>query len=70
LFRDGVTITPFGSLVFDVAPPRGAPHGLALEVAGDLHRFMTPALRNDGFIDPRLVYRLSVGVRADLWRAR
>jgi hypothetical protein len=72
LFRDGVSITPYGALAFDIAPPppHGAPHGLALEVAGDVHRFLTPALRNDGFVDPRLVYRLSAGVRVDLWRAR
>jgi hypothetical protein len=72
LFRDGVSITPYGALAFDIAPPppHGAPRGLALEVAGDVHRFQTPALRNDGFVDPRLVYRLSAGVRVDLWRAR
>jgi len=70
LFRDGVSITPYGALAFDIAPPHGAPRGLALELAGDVHRFLTPALRNDGFVDPRLVYRLSAGVRVDLWRAR
>ena len=70
LFRDGVSITPYGALAFDIAPSHGAPRGLALEVAGDVHRFLTPALRNDGFVDPRLVYRLSAGVRVDLWRAR
>lgn len=68
LFRDGAGITPYGSLTFDVAPPMAARHGLALELAGDLHRFLTPALRNDGFIDARAVYRVMIGVRADVWR--
>jgi hypothetical protein len=35
-----------------------------------VHRFLTPALRNAGFTDARLVYRLSAGVRLDLRRGR
>jgi len=69
LFRDGVGITPYGSLTFDVAPPVVARRGLALELGGDLHRFLTSALRNDGFVDARPVYRLTLGVRTELWGA-
>jgi len=70
LFRDGAGITPYGSLAFDIAPEVASRHGLALELAGDLHRFLTPALRNDGFVDSRVVYRLTLGLRADLRSAR
>jgi len=67
LFRDGATVTPYGSLAFVVAPPLAARHRVALELVGDLHRFLTPALRNSGFVDPRAVYRVTAGVRVDLW---
>ncbi len=70
LFQDGATLTPFGSLTFALAPPAAARHHLALELGADLHRFLTPALRNNGFVDPRAVYRITVGVRADLWGTR
>lgn len=67
LFRNGASITPYGSLAFETAPPPLARRGLAVELGGDLHRFLTPALRNDGFTDGRPVYRITLGVRADLW---
>jgi len=71
LFRDGGgSVIPYGSLAFDIAPPVAARHRVALELAGDLHRFLTPALRSVGFIDSRIVYRVTAGVRVDLWRAR
>ena len=70
LFRSGVSVTPYGALTFDIAPPKAAHRGLALELTGDLHRFNTPALRNAGFVDSRVVYRLMMGVRADLGVAR
>lgn len=71
LFRDGGgSVIPYGSLAFDVAPPIAVRHRVALEFAGDLHRFLTPALRSVGFIDSRVVYRVTLGVRVDLWRAR
>ncbi len=71
LFRDGGgSVIPYGSLAFDIAPPVAARHRVALELAGDLHRFLTPALRSVGFIDSRVVYRVTAGVRVDLWRAR
>ena len=67
LFSDGSGgVMPYGSLVFDAAPAPLARHRLALEVAGDLHKFLTPALRNAGFTDSRVVFRISAGVRVDL----
>jgi len=71
LFRDGGgSVIPYGSVAFNVAPPVAKRHGVALELAGDLHRFLTPALRSAGFIDARVVYRVTAGVRVDVWRAR
>jgi len=67
LFSDGSGgVIPFGSLAFDAAPAPLARHRLALELAGDLHKFLTPALRSAGFTESRVVYRVSAGVRIDL----
>ena len=71
LFSNGSGgMIPYGSLAFDVAPVVAARHRLAIEVAGDLHKFLTPALRNAGFTDSRVVYRISAGVRVDILAAR
>lgn len=71
LFSDGSGgVMPYGTLAFNAAPSVLARHRLALEVAGDLHKFLTPALRNAGFTDSRVVYRISAGVRVDLLGAR
>ena len=71
LFRDGGgSVVPYGSLAFDVAPAVAVQRRVALELAGDLHRFLTPALRDAGFTSSRIVYRVTLGVRADLWSAR
>lgn len=67
LFQDGSTFTPYGSLTFVLAPPLASRHRVALELGGDLHRFLTPALRNNGFVDPRAVYRVTAGLRVGLW---
>ena len=67
LFNDGSGgVIPYGSLAFDAAPAALARHRLALEAAGDLHKFLTPALRSAGFTDARVVYRISAGVRVGL----
>jgi len=67
LFSDGSGgVMPYGTLAFDAAPTALAHHRLAVEVAGDLHKFLTPALRSIGFTDSRVVYRISAGVRVDL----
>ncbi len=71
LFSNGSGgVIPYGSLAFDAAPAVLARHRLALELAGDLHKFLTPALRSAGFTDSRVVYRISAGVRVDLMGAR
>jgi hypothetical protein len=59
-------VMPYGMLAFDAAPTPLARHRVALELAGDLHKFLTPALRNAGFTDSRVVYRISAGVRVDI----
>jgi len=67
LFSNGSGgVIPYGSLAFDAAPAPLARHHLALELAGDLHKFLTPALRSAGFTESRVVYRISAGVRIDL----
>ena len=63
-------VMPYGSVALDAAPAILARRRLALEVAADVHRFLTPALRNTGFTDARVVYRLSAGVRLDVRRGR
>lgn len=63
-------VMPYGSVALDAAPAVLAQRRLALEVAADVHRFLTPALRNTGFTDARVVYRLSVGMRLDVRRGR
>ena len=40
------------------APP--AARGFALELRYDLHRFITQALRDDGFAEPRVVHRVAL----------
>lgn len=71
LFSDGSGgVIPYGSLAFDAAPAALARHRLAIEVAGDLHKFLTPALRNAGFTDSRVVYRISAGIRVDFLDGR
>ena len=62
-------IIPFGSLAFDAAPGTLSRRRLAVEIGGDLHRFLTPALRNVGFTESRVVYRVTAGVRYDIRRA-
>ena len=59
-------VMPYGSLVFDAMPGVLQRHRLALEVTSDLHKFLTPALRNAGFTESRVVYRIGAGVRIDL----
>ncbi|HTR21933.1 MAG TPA: hypothetical protein VMH88_13865 [Gemmatimonadales bacterium] len=67
LFRDGTGgPAPFGQVAVDFAPAEIARHHLALEAQGDLHKFITPALKADGFTDSRMVYRLALVIRFDL----
>lgn len=69
MFRDGTGgLAPFGQVTVDLAPAIAARHHLAIELQGDVHRFLTPALKADGFTDSRLVYRIALGIRYDLLR--
>ncbi len=56
-------VMPLGALGLTYAPPFGARHGLALRARYDMHRFLTPALRNEGFASGHLVQRVALGVR-------
>jgi len=64
------SLSPLGGLAVEAAPPFGARWGLAFETRVDLHRFITPALRVEGFQDSRPVVRVALGVRAGLGAAR
>lgn len=60
------SLFPLGGLAVEASPPFGARWALAFETRVDLHQFITPALRAEGFQDSRRVVRLAVGVRAGL----
>lgn len=70
LFAEGGGIAPFASVALALTPPPVTRYGLALEIAGDAHRFQTPALRDAGFTASRLVYRVTAGIRSRIWSAR
>lgn len=62
LFQDGGPFFPFAQVALAVAPPPASRYGLGLEVRADVHRFITDALRVEGFSDARPVARVAVGV--------
>jgi hypothetical protein len=66
--EDGVFASGTGGLVPLVglaATFAGAtPRSLGLELGYDLHRFITPALRERGYQDARVVHRLTLALRA------
>jgi hypothetical protein len=64
------SLSPLAGLAAEAAPPFGTRWGLAFETRVDLHRFITPALRSQGFQDSRPVVRVALGVRAGLGTAR
>lgn len=68
LFQDGGPFFPFGQLTFDAAPSFAARLGLALELRYDIHRFTTPALRDEGFISSRVIHRVALGIRVAVRR--
>jgi hypothetical protein len=57
-------IIPLIALGATYRPPFGSRRGLELGVQYDVHRFITPALRDDGFNHPHVVHRLALAVRA------
>ena len=69
VFRGG-TGAPFPLLgvALDWAPPNIRSRGFVVEVRADAHRFITQALRDEGFDEHRLVPRVAVAIRADLAR--
>lgn len=69
IFRGGAAeLYPLVSVGVDYAPPLG--DGLTLELRADAHRFLTPALRDAGFTERRLVPRVTVSARYDVARRR
>jgi hypothetical protein len=66
----GGSLFALGGLALQAEPPFGARWGLAVETRLDLHRFITPALRAEGFQDSRPVVRVALGLRAGLGVSR
>ena len=62
LFQDGGPFFPFAQAAFDLYPPFASRLGLGLEVRADVHRFITDALRVEGFSDARPVGRIAAGL--------
>jgi len=62
LFQDGGPFFPFAQAAFDVAPAPLSRLGLGFELSADVHRFITDALRVEGFTDARVVGRIAGGV--------
>ena len=63
LFQDGGPFFPFAQVAFDLHPPFVSRYGLGLELRADAHKFITDALRVEGFSESRPVGRLALGLR-------
>jgi hypothetical protein len=64
LFREGSGgLFPLGTLAATFTPRFGARRRLAFEARYDWHRFITPAMRTQGFRDSRPVHRMALLVR-------
>jgi hypothetical protein len=64
IFRDGGgPVVPMGTAAVGYSPPFAAQHGLTLEARYDLHGFLTPALRAEGFVNSTVVHRVALAVR-------
>ena len=64
VFREGSGgLFPLGTLAVAIAPPSLSRRRVELEARYDVHRFITPALRSDGFTGARPVHRLALLVR-------
>ncbi len=67
IFRDGSGgVAPFGAAAVAWTPPVPLARRLAVEARYDLHRFLTPALRNEGFTNSRTIHRVAVAIRYTL----
>jgi len=62
LFQDGGPFFPFAQAALELSPPVASRVGLGLELRADVHKFITDALRVEGFSDSRAVQRLAVGL--------
>jgi len=58
-FQDGGPFFPFAQATIDLAPAVVSRFGLGLELRADVHRFITDALRLEGFSDARVVTRIA-----------
>lgn len=64
VFREGSGgLFPLGTVAVTYVPRFGARRRFEVEARYDLHRFITPALRTQGFVDSRTVHRLAVVAR-------
>jgi hypothetical protein len=64
LFREGTGgLFPIGTVAATYAPAWGAKRRLAFETRYDFHRFITPAMRTQGFVSARPVHRVALLVR-------
>lgn len=63
LFREGSGLFPIGTLAATFAPSFGASRRLAVETRYDIHRFITAAMRTQGFRQSRPVHRVALLVR-------
>jgi hypothetical protein len=55
-------VTPLGALGVSYTPRVAARYRLALRARYDVHRFLTPALRSEGFPSGRFVHRVTLAV--------
>jgi len=62
LFQSGGPFFPFAQVAFDLTPPVVGRYGLGLELNADLHKFITDALRTEGFTESRGIVRVALGV--------
>jgi hypothetical protein len=62
LFQDGGPFFPFAQVAFDLRPPFASRYGLGLELRADAHKFITDALRVEGFSDSRPVGRFALAL--------
>jgi hypothetical protein len=64
LFREGSGgLIPMGTVATTYTPKFGARRRLAFEARYDLHRFITPAMRTQGFRESRPVHRIALVAR-------
>lgn len=68
IFREGSSLAGLGMVTVEYAPAAVARYGLAVQARYDVHRFITPALRSEGFDSPRTVHRVALAARI-AWQA-